>query len=114
MLKNILLVGASIIGSFLVAEIGCRLISWVPPAMVVVWEGVQDSRPLKMSIPKNPEASRLNSYPQRQLSALCSTLGVPVLDLLPILQLHAEENIFYDQCHLTARGNRIVASAISF
>ena len=43
----------------------------------------------------------------------CDDHGVPCLDLLPILKTHKDEDIFYDHCHLTASGHRIIAGPIS-
>jgi hypothetical protein len=61
------------------------------------------------------EARFLYDQPQQQLRALGARLGIPVLDLLPILREQAANEggpLFYDHCHPTAAGNRIIARAI--
>jgi lysophospholipase L1-like esterase len=61
------------------------------------------------------EAPELFDYPQRRLREITRGLGVPLLDLLPLLrEEHARSRptdppMFFDQCHLTPRGSRIVA-----
>ena len=64
------------------------------------------------------EATGLFDYPQRRLREITRTLGVPLLDVLPVLREEhakstgAEPPMFFDQCHLTPRGSRIVARAV--
>jgi hypothetical protein len=61
------------------------------------------------------EARFLCDQPQQQLQTLGSRLDIPVLDLLPILRAHYRdggEPLFYDHCHPTPAGSRIVARAI--
>lgn len=53
--------------------------------------------------------------PQRRLERELAELGVPALDLLPLLRsAHADGGtpLFYDQCHPTPRGNTLIARAI--
>jgi len=50
--------------------------------------------------------------PQQAFSGFCGGEGLPCLDLLPVLRRHAAESPFYDQCHYTPDGNRLVADAI--
>jgi hypothetical protein len=54
-------------------------------------------------------------YPQQKLRELAAALGVPVLDLLPVLrEAHRRGmgSLFYDHCHPTPLGNRVIAEAI--
>ncbi len=61
------------------------------------------------------EASYVYDYPQQRLHELSRSLDVPLLDLLPILGSQSEypaEEVFYDQCHHTPEGSRLIAGAI--
>jgi lysophospholipase L1-like esterase len=64
------------------------------------------------------EASRLFDYPQRRLREITDGLSVPLLDLLPRLRDEYARSgttgapMFFDQCHPTPRGSRIVARAV--
>jgi lysophospholipase L1-like esterase len=61
------------------------------------------------------EAASPDIYPQEQLARIGAALGIPVLDLLPLLrQARASgmEDLFYDHCHHTPGGNRLIAAAI--
>jgi lysophospholipase L1-like esterase len=64
------------------------------------------------------EAPALFDYPQRRLREITRALGVPLLDLLPPLRDEQARSgttaapMFFDQCHLTPRGSRIVASVV--
>jgi len=60
------------------------------------------------------EADFVEDWPQRQLIAIGRDLDVPVLDLLPSLRVAVSEGpLFYDQCHHTELGSRVVAQAIA-
>jgi hypothetical protein len=62
------------------------------------------------------EADFVYDYPQRQLKQIAGESAIPVLDMLPILRkAHREssEELFYDVCHHTSYGSRIIAKAIS-
>ncbi len=50
------------------------------------------------------------SIPASRLGQVCETLGLPFLDLAPILR--GCGGCFIDQCHLTPEGHRRVASAL--
>lgn len=61
------------------------------------------------------EARFLYDQPQQRLRQVADSLGVPLLDLLPVLRRSFEgtdERLFYDHCHPTALGNEIVAREI--
>ncbi len=60
------------------------------------------------------EAAFVEDYPQRRLTELTGVLGVPFLDLLPVLrEAHASSTpLFFDHCHHTPEGNRVVAKSI--
>jgi hypothetical protein len=58
-------------------------------------------------------------YPQRKLAEVAADLDVPMLDLLPLLRVAHQgwvenrrkkaERLFYDWCHHTPHGNRLIA-----
>ena len=50
--------------------------------------------------------------PQASLAGFVRDLGLPVLDLLPVLRGLGGEDLFYDQCHLRAGTHQVVADAI--
>ena len=64
------------------------------------------------------EPAPVFDYPQRRLKEISESLGVPVLDLLPVLRAEYQRRkprdppMFFDQCHLTPYGNEIVARAV--
>jgi hypothetical protein len=61
------------------------------------------------------EAGFDTSQPQQQLAHTARRLAVPLLDLLPVLrdlQRKGEGPLFYDQCHHTPRGSRLLAETI--
>lgn len=52
-------------------------------------------------------------HPQLELKRVGARLGVPVLDLLPRLrEARGHGDLFYDHCHLSPLGNRLVAEWI--
>jgi lysophospholipase L1-like esterase len=58
-------------------------------------------------------AEFLEDTPQRYAKRIAAELDIPVLDLLPILREADDTNaLFYDHCHYTPAGNRLVAEAI--
>ncbi|MBA0915517.1 MAG: SGNH/GDSL hydrolase family protein [Nitrospira sp.] len=61
------------------------------------------------------ENARLFDFPQRKAAALAKKMGVPLLDMLPLLReerSRSRERFFYDQCHLTPYASRVVAEHI--
>jgi len=61
------------------------------------------------------EADFRADEPQQAFASELNSLGVPVLDLLPVLrEAHAEgsRSLFYDQCHHTPEGAELVAAEI--
>jgi lysophospholipase L1-like esterase len=54
--------------------------------------------------------------PQQSFAAMCESTGLTCLDLTPALRAdfwaHRKE-LFYDHCHLTPRGNAVVAAALA-
>ncbi len=61
------------------------------------------------------EALGVFDAPQRQLTKELAALGVPSLDLLPMLRAAKRAGggpLFYDHCHPTPRGNSLIAWAI--
>jgi len=56
--------------------------------------------------------SSLINEPQRDLKSFCLAEKIPFLDLLPSLRKHLNEQIYYDHCHYTPRGNQVVAESI--
>jgi len=60
------------------------------------------------------EARFVDDRPQRRLVQIGRELGVPVLDLLPPLRAATSQGtLFYDQCHHTVLGSRVVARAVA-
>jgi len=59
------------------------------------------------------EAEFLDDFPQQKLGQICLELGIPYLDLLPALRPRAEQELFFDQCHLTPAGAAATAQAIA-
>ena len=64
------------------------------------------------------ESGPLFDYPQRRLREITQTMGVPLLDLLPLLRAAYQKRkttdppMFFDNCHLTPYGSQIVAQAV--
>jgi lysophospholipase L1-like esterase len=61
------------------------------------------------------EASALRAEPQGSFATAMDRLGIPHHDVMPALRRAAAEDrpLYYDHCHYTARGNRIVGEAIA-
>jgi lysophospholipase L1-like esterase len=71
-----------------------------------------------VAFPVEPQvkAAFVSDWPQRRLQEAAAKLGLPVLDLLPALRAAAHrdsEPLFYDVCHHTPAGSRVVADAIA-
>lgn len=61
------------------------------------------------------EKERLFGFPQRKAAVIAQKLGVPLLDMLPLLREakgRSSELFFYDQCHPTPYASRIIAEHI--
>ena len=61
------------------------------------------------------EDARLFDFPQRKAAALAKKMGVPLLDMLPLLReekSRSRERLFYDQCHPTPYASRVIAEHI--
>jgi len=55
-------------------------------------------------------------YPQERFLSMCKDIDVPCLDLVPSLRSDWQasgEELFFDHCHLTPRGNTVVADALA-
>ena len=50
--------------------------------------------------------------PQQGLVAFAQRQNVPVLDLLPVLRAHRDQDLFYDLAHLKPKTHQLVADAI--
>jgi lysophospholipase L1-like esterase len=62
------------------------------------------------------EASAVHAEPQALFAAAMERLGIPHADVLPALRREASAGaapLYYDHCHYTPRGNRVVAAAIA-
>ncbi len=59
------------------------------------------------------EADFLDATPQQRLARRLEVLGVPHLDLLPMLRARRAEDLFYDHCHPTARGHELTGRAVA-
>jgi lysophospholipase L1-like esterase len=58
------------------------------------------------------ESRVADNRPQQRFHALADRLGIPSLDLLPVLAA-ATDPLFYDHCHLTPAGNAAVAAPLA-
>jgi lysophospholipase L1-like esterase len=58
------------------------------------------------------ESRVADDRPQRRFKALADGLGIPSLDLLPVLA-STPGRLFYDHCHLTPAGNAAVAAPLA-
>ncbi|MEN8182073.1 MAG: hypothetical protein ABFS46_06015 [Myxococcota bacterium] len=58
------------------------------------------------------QADFLERTPQARLERRATALGFPFLDLLPLLREHRGEELFFDQAHLVASANALVARRI--
>ncbi len=52
------------------------------------------------------------SQPQRALADFCKKCRIPFLDMLPLLRARKKEPIFFDHCHFSPKGHKLVADAI--
>jgi len=59
------------------------------------------------------EAEFIENSPQRELEARLQPFGFNYHDLLPKLREHQTEKLFFDQCHPTPAGSRIIAEDIA-
>ncbi len=61
------------------------------------------------------EAPYLRREPQEQLQRIAGEFGIPLLDLLPVLRAAyggSDGALYYDHCHLTPGGYRVVAAEV--
>jgi len=61
------------------------------------------------------ETEFMDDYAQRQLKHVGADLGVPVLDLLPVLRKayrESDNTLFYDHCHHTPYASAVIATNI--
>jgi hypothetical protein len=54
----------------------------------------------------------VDNWPQQRLAEVAESLDVPMLDLLPAHR-RAKGELFYDHCHHTPLGARLVAEEIA-
>jgi hypothetical protein len=61
-------------------------------------------------------ADNMYDYPQRRIMNIAAENDIALLDLLPVLRLSAkkmdEREMYYDHCHFTEPGSRLVANEI--
>jgi hypothetical protein len=79
--------------------------------------GLHRFRLVVVAYPVEPQVSAdfVSDWPQRRLAESAQRLGIPVLDLLPALRAAARRGdgpLFYDVCHHTPAGSRVVAETI--
>jgi hypothetical protein len=72
---------------------------------------------LVLCFPVRPqvEADGVFDYPQRQLQRITGELEISMLDILPVLRAARSAQsgeLFYDYCHHTPEGNRVMAEAV--
>lgn len=61
------------------------------------------------------ETQRMFDFPQRKAAVIAQQVGVPMLDMLPLLReakSRSPERFFYDQCHYTPHASRVIAEHI--
>lgn len=68
---------------------------------------------IMMPVRYQVEADYVEDAPQRRLAEILDRMGVPHHSLLAAERAHRQEDIFYDWCHPTERGNRIIAPEIA-
>ena len=74
-----------------------------------------DLRIVCLPVAAQVRAGFITDEPQRRLRASSENLGIPFLDLLPILRQTKETSerpLFIDHCHLTSEGHALVARAL--
>ena len=74
---------------------------------------------LAFPIQNQVSAPFVHDYPQRKFAEVAAELDVPMLDLLPLMRVAHQgwvedgrkktERLFFDWCHHTPRGNRLIA-----
>ncbi|MDT7041795.1 hypothetical protein [Candidatus Nitronereus thalassa] len=55
------------------------------------------------------------NFPQRQALGIAQKLGIPILDVMPILRQEWRESgaqLFFDHCHYTSHGHKILSQVI--
>ncbi len=67
--------------------------------------------PVSIQVETQAELPELDQ-PQRWLADFAEAEGIAYLDLLPILQQRADEELYIDQAHLTPHGHAVVAEAL--
>jgi lysophospholipase L1-like esterase len=63
-----------------------------------------------------PKGTIEPAVPQQRFSTMCRVLGLTCLDLLPTLRQSwqsGDQDLYFDHCHLTPNGNRIVAESLA-
>lgn len=61
------------------------------------------------------DSQRLFDFPQRKAAVIARQVGVPMLDILPLLReekKRSPERLFYDRCHHTPYASRVIAEHI--
>ncbi len=74
-----------------------------------------DFEPLILVFPValQARAEFLEDYPQRRIKQVARDLDIPILDVLPIVRRASDKDaLFYDHCHYTPLGNRVIAEEI--
>lgn len=73
-------------------------------------------KPIIVMTPVSPQVTGLlDDWPQTRMKAISAEYGVSFLDLLPLIRKEsstASNSLFYDHCHYTPHGHRVVAEAI--
>lgn len=54
-----------------------------------------------------------DTLPQKKIKSITQEKNIYFIDLLPELRKHNQEQLFYDHCHLNAKGQRIVAQELA-
>ncbi len=90
-------------------------------SLLAIIEQVATERGIGLAVALLPvkqqvEAGHVHDAPQRQFAALMERMSIPHLDVLPVLRALPKgevDALFYDHCHYTPGGNRIVGEAMA-
>lgn len=80
--------------------------------------GLSQARGFKVALVAFPVsfqvyAKFLDDSPQQRLRKEAAEMGFAFLDLLPLLRSHAEEDLFFDQCHPREHANELIGAELA-
>lgn len=71
------------------------------------------SRVVMFPVSFQVEANYVEDAPQRRMQQLAEERHLPYYDVLPLLRKERGKKLFFDQCHPTAEGNRIIGRELA-